>query len=168
MLGEREKMIRLILISILMIYVQYFISPHIGIWETVPNLLLPVIMYFSLTRSAVTSLVLAFLLGLILDLNSPANFGFSPLLFVLLAYVFGELKTKINREQKIFAVLALFLSHLFYFVFFNMFSSFSAGNFGLPFSKILFLTLYNSCYSAVVIFLILLLDRLEIRIKKAK
>lgn len=160
-------MIRLILISILMIYVQYFVSPHLGIWETVPNLLLPVIMYFSVTRSTVTGLVLAFILGLILDLNSPANFGFSPFLFVIIAYILSELKTKINREQKIFVALTLFLSHLFYFFFYNLFSLFSAGNLGLPFSKILFLTLYNSCYSAVAILIISLLDRMEIRVKKA-
>jgi rod shape-determining protein MreD len=151
-----------------MIYVQYFLSPHLGILATVPNLLLPVVMYFSVTRSNITSLVLAFILGLILDFNSPANFGFSPFLFVILAYVLGELKTRINREQKIFVILTLFLSHLLYFFFYNLFSLLSTGNLGLPFSKILFLAFYNSCYSAVVILIISVLDRMEIRLKKAE
>ena len=173
-----------------MIYFQYFFSSGLGFLCTVPNLLLPVVIYFSTTRSNITGLILGFILGVVLDLNAPSTFGISTLLFVLLGFFFGEIKSKlypptnahtpmhwwwgnalvegINREQKVFLLLLIFFANLFYFLFSNLlFVIFQEGQ-AILFMKIIFLTFYNSCYSAIIIFLIFLIDNLQISIKNAR
>ncbi|HHI87802.1 MAG TPA: rod shape-determining protein MreD [Candidatus Cloacimonetes bacterium] len=159
-------MFRLILLSILMFYLQFLYAPAIGLFQTVPNLLLPVVLYFCIIREGIKGLVLAFLLGLALDLNLPSSFGVSALLFVIIAYTTGNLKKYMNRQQMGMMVLLIFLANVFYFFGASLiFSIFNTGN-ELPAGKIILLSFYNTIYSFVLMLLLYLLDHLNIRISQ--
>jgi len=149
-----------------MFYLQFLYAPAIGLFQTVPNLLLPVVLYFCIIREGIKGLVLAFLLGLALDLNLPSSFGVSALLFVIIAYTTGNLKKYMNRQQMGMMVLLIFLANVFYFFGASLiFSIFNTGN-ELPAGKIILLSFYNTIYSFVLMLLLYLLDHLNIRISQ--
>jgi len=163
-------MVRLIIISIFMIYFQYFFSSGLGFWGTVPNLLLPVVIYYSLIRSNITGLILGFLLGALLDINSPTTFGVSTLLFVLIAFLLGEMKSKINPrlnrgEQKVFLLLILFIVNLFYFFMKDLIFLIFNANQVMPFLRIFGLVFYNTVYSCIIIIILFFIDNLKISLK---
>ncbi|MBC8526806.1 MAG: rod shape-determining protein MreD, partial [Candidatus Cloacimonetes bacterium] len=143
-------------------------ASSLGIGNTIPNLLIPVIIYYSLTKSNITGLILGFILGMILDLNNPLTFGISSLLFVLIAFLYGQLKTKINREQKIFLLILIFLGNIIYFLFSDLMFMIFIKSQSIPIFKILLLIFYNSIYSIIIIFFLYLIDNLQISIKSTK
>ncbi len=153
-----------------MVYFQYFYSANLGLFSTVPNLLLPVVIYYSLIRSNITGLILGFLLGALLDINSPTTFGISTLLFVLIAFLLGEMKSKINPrlnqgEQKVFLLLILFIANLFYFFMKDLiFLIFNVDQI-LPFLRIFGLVFYNTVYSCIIIIVLFFIDNLKIFMK---
>lgn len=153
-----------------MVYFQYFYSANLGLFNTVPNLLLPVVIYYSLIRSNITGLILGFLLGALLDINSPTTFGISTLLFVLIAFLLGEMKSKINPrlnrgEQKVFLLLILFIANLFYFFMKDLIFLIFNVDQVLPFLRIFGLVLYNTVYSCIIIIVLFFIDNLKISMK---
>ncbi len=166
----RKQMVRLVFFSIFMIYFQYFYSSNLGLFNTVPNLLLPVLIYYTLTKSNVTGLILGFLLGILLDINNPGAFGISTLLFVLIAFLLGEIKSKINPrlnrgEQKVFLLLFVLFVNLFYFFIREIIFLISNASLAMPILRILGLVLYNSFYSLIVIVILFFIDNLKISLK---
>ncbi|MCD6330557.1 MAG: rod shape-determining protein MreD [Candidatus Cloacimonetes bacterium] len=155
-------MIVLILITIFTIYFQYFFAASFGLWNTVPNLFLPLIFYYSITRENVTGFVLAFFLGIIIDLNQPSSFGISSLLFLIIAFFLGKLKALLARQLIGLGFILVIIMNLFYFLLSSaIFLVFNTGN-TLAIGKILILSLYNSAYSFVIILLLYLADHLKL------
>ncbi len=155
-------MITLILVTIFTVYFQYFFAASLGLWETTPNLLLPLIIYYSITRENISGFVLAFLLGIIIDLNQPSTFGVSSLLFLIIAFSLGKLKKLLGRQLVGVGIALLLATNLFYFLLSSLiFLVFNAGD-ALAFGKIMVLTLYNSVYSLIIILLLYLIDHLKL------
>ena len=155
-------MITLILVTIFTIYFQYFFAASLGLWETIPNFFLPLIIYYSITRENISGFVLAFLLGIIIDLNQPSSFGVSSLLFLIIAFSLGKLKKLLGRQLVGVGIALLLATNLFYFLLSSLiFLVFNAGD-ALAFGKIMVLTLYNSVYSLIIILLLYLIDHLKL------
>lgn len=155
-------MIALVLVTIFTVYFQYFFAASLGLWETIPNLFLPLIIYYSITRENISGFVLAFLLGIIIDLNQPSSFGVSSLLFLIIAFSLGKLKKLLGRQLVGVGIALLLATNLFYFLLSSLiFLVFNAGD-ALAFGKIMVLTLYNSVYSLIIILLLYLIDHLKL------
>ncbi len=155
-------MISLVFVTLFTIYFQYFFAVSLGLWETIPNLFLPLIIYYSITRENVSGYVLAFILGIIIDLNQPSSFGVSPLLFLIIAFLLGKLKKLLGRQLVVVGVALVLFANLFYFLFSSLiFIVFNAGD-ALAFGKIMVLSLYNSAYSLIIILLLYLIDHLKL------
>ena len=159
-------MITLILVTIFTVYFQYFFAASLGLWETIPNLFIPLIIYYSITRENISGFVLAFFLGIIIDLNQPTSFGVSSLLFLIIAFSLGKLKKLLGRQLVGVGIALVLLSNLFYFLFSSLvFIVFNAGD-ALAFGKIMVLTIYNSLYSLIIILLLYLIDHLKLSFTK--
>jgi len=155
-------MISLVLVTVFTVYFQYFFAASLGLWETIPNLFLPLIIYYSITRENISGFVLAFLLGIIIDLNQPSSFGVSSLLFLIIAFSLGKLKKLLGRQLAGVGAALLLATNLFYFLFSSLiFLVFNAGD-AQAFGKIMVLTLYNSAYSLIIILLLYLIDHLKL------
>ena len=155
-------MIALVLVTIFTVYFQYFFAASLGLWETIPNLFLPLIIYYSITRENISGFVLAFLLGIIIDLNQPSSFGVSSLLFLIIAFSLGKLKKLLGRQLVGVGIALLLATNLFYFLLSSLiFLVFNAGD-ALAFGKIMVLTLYNSVYSLIIILLLYLIEHLKL------
>ncbi len=155
-------MIVLILVTIFTVYFQYFFAASFGLWETIPNLFLPLIIYYNLTRENVSGFVLAFILGIIIDLNQPSSFGVSPLLFLIIAFNLSRLKRLLSRQLIGIGFVLVILANLFYFFLSSaIFLIFNTGD-ALALGKIIVLSLYNSAYSFIIILLLYLADHLKL------
>lgn len=155
-------MISLILVTIFTIYFQYFFAASLGLWETIPNLFIPLIIYYSITRENISGFVLAFFLGIIIDLNQPSSFGVSSLLFLIIAFSLGKLKKLLGRQLVVVGISLVIFTNLFYFSLSSaIFLIFNSGDV-LAFGKIMILTLYNSLYSLIIILLLYLIDHLTL------
>ncbi len=155
-------MIVLILVTIFTVYFQYFFAASFGLWETIPNLFLPLIIYYNLARENVSGFILAFILGIIIDLNQPSSFGVSPLLFLIIAFTLSRLKRLMSRQLIGIGSVLVLLANLFYFLLSSaIFLIFNTGA-ALAFGKIIVLSLYNSAYSFIVILLLYLADHLKL------
>jgi len=155
-------MIALVLVTIFTVYFQYFFAASFGLWETIPNLFLPLIIYYSITRENISSFVLAFLLGIIIDLNQPSSFGVSSLLFLIIAFSLGKLKKLLGRQLVGVGIALVLVTNLFYFLLSSViFLIFNTGD-ASPLGKIMVLTLYNSVYSFIIILLLYLIDHLKL------
>jgi len=110
----------------------------------------------------VTGFVLAFFLGIIIDLNQPSSFGISSLLFLIIAFFLGKLKALLARQLIGLGFILVIIMNLFYFLLSSaIFLVFNTGN-TLAIGKILILSLYNSAYSFVIILLLYLADHLKL------
>ena len=157
-----EAMISLILVTIFAIYFQYFFAASLGLWQTIPNLFLPLIIYYSITREHISAYVLAFILGIIVDVNLPSSFGISSLLFLIIAFTLGKLKKLLGRQLIGVGIALVLVSNLFYFLLSSgIFLAFNTGE-ALAIGKILLLSFYNSIYSFVIILLLYLIDHLKL------
>jgi len=155
-------MIVLILVTIFTVYFQYFFAASFGLWETIPNLFLPLIIYYNLTRENVSGFILAFILGIIIDLNQPSSFGVSPLLFLIIAFTLGRVKRLLSRQLIGIGFVLVILANLFYFLLSSaIFLIFNSGD-ALAFGKIIVLSLYNSAYSFIIILILYLADHLKL------
>ncbi|MBN2016664.1 MAG: rod shape-determining protein MreD [Candidatus Cloacimonetes bacterium] len=155
-------MISLIITSIFMVYFQYFFAVSLGLGGTIPNLYLPLIIYYSITRENLSGLILAFLLGIIIDLNQPSSFGVSPILFLIIAFVITKLKKLLGRQVVGIGIVLVFISNIFYFFLSAaIFLIFKSGEV-LPFGKLTLLSLYNSLYSFIIILILYLIDHLKL------
>lgn len=149
-----------------MFYVQFFYAPALGLFQTIPNLLLPVTLYFCIMREGIIGLILAFLLGLALDLTIPSSFGISALLFVIIAYTIGNLKKYMSRQQMGIMILLIFLANIFYFFGASIiFLIFNTGN-EIPAGKLILLSLYNTIYCIFLMLILYLLDHITLSIRK--
>lgn len=154
-------MISLVLVTIFAIYFQYFFAVSLGLCKTVPNLFLPLIIYYSISRENQSELILAFVLGIVIDLNQPSSFGVSTLLFLIIAFTLGNVKKLLNRQFIGLGIAMVLITNLFYFFSSNfLFLPFKSGD-SFPFGKIILLTLYNSLYSLVVFLILYLIDHLK-------
>jgi rod shape-determining protein MreD. len=78
---------------------------------------LPLIIYYSITRENISGFVLAFILGIIIDLNQPSSFGVSSLLFLIIAFSLGKLKKLLDRQLVGVGIALVLVTNLFYFYF---------------------------------------------------
>jgi len=106
--------------------------------------------------------VLAFILGIIIDLNQPSSFGVSSLLFLIIAFSLSKLKKLLGRQLIGVGFALVLITNLFYFILSaTIFLIFNTGN-ALAFGKIVVLSLYNSAYSFIIILLLYLADHLKL------
>ncbi len=158
-------MLKIIIFTVLVIYIQFFFASKLAIYHTLPNFLLPTVIYVSATRNTSIALILGFLTGLVMDLYSPITFGISALLFTLIAFIVAELYERVNKEYKGIILLFIFLINFLYsFLRYLVFNSFAIIS-PISIFKLFIYSLYNTLFSLIIIAILFLLDRLSISVR---
>ncbi|MEA2104159.1 MAG: rod shape-determining protein MreD [Candidatus Cloacimonadota bacterium] len=159
-------MIRIIFLSIFFLYFQYFFAENLAIMTVVPNFLLSIIIFLGITNDEKVTLIFAFILGVIIDLNTPCCFGISTLLFVIIAFILGKVKGSLNKKQLGLYLFLVIVSNLFYFLLRDLIIFVFNVKQGLPIFKIVFLSFYSSLFSFIIILLFLFVSKLHISTKR--
>ena len=102
----------LLLISVALI--QATIIPHLTLWGVKPDLMLLVVISWSLLRGAREGIAWGFIGGLCLDLFSGAPFGVSALALLIVSFFSGLGEATVFRTHVILPLATAFLASLFY------------------------------------------------------
>lgn len=156
------RIFKYILGAILLIYFQILIAPSLGIWENIPNFLIPFVIFLALRLSTNGVMIFSFFLGLSLDLNYPGIIGLNALSLSVIAFLVSNFHKSINKSKisiVLFSIFVLvFLNDLFYMFFYILTNS--------PATKILisniFSVFYNTAISFFMVYIFIFIDRLRI------
>jgi rod shape-determining protein MreD len=102
----------LLLISVALI--QSTVMPHLTLWGVKPDLMLLVVISWSLSRGARAGIVWGFIGGLCLDLFSGAPLGLSALALLIASFFSGLGEATIFRTHVILPLATVFLASLIY------------------------------------------------------
>jgi rod shape-determining protein MreD len=102
----------LLLISVALI--QSTVMPHLTLWGVKPDLMVLVVISWSLLRGAREGIVWGFIGGLCLDLFSGAPFGLSALALLIVSFFSGLGEATIFRTHIILPLATMFFASLVY------------------------------------------------------
>lgn len=116
----------LLLISVALI--QSTVMPHLTLWDVKPDLVLLVVISWSLLRGTREGIIWGFIGGLCLDLFSGAPFGLSALALLIVSFLSGLGEATVFRTQVILPLATAFFASLLY----NFIFLFVLGVLGWP------------------------------------
>lgn len=140
--------------AIIAFLAQIIIAPNIAIFDAMPNFLLAYALVISVIRPAKNStLVLAFVFGLLFDLLSHAPVGAMAFLFVLASYISSRLFVLFDNDSIFMFVLVFAVSvalvEVLYGVFLTVFGI-SSGVFQVIFMRALPCALYDFIFGLLL------------------
>lgn len=110
-----------VLIFIPLAALQLVVIPLISVYDISPNLIIILIVYFTLLYGQIYGLLLGFLLGFIFDLISGGMLGASMLSFTISAFIAGyfynENKIDINTTSLLFVLIVFLCGTIYSFIY---------------------------------------------------
>src|SRR6056297_2405517 len=103
------RIFKYILGAILLIYFQILIAPSLGIWENIPNFLIPFVIFLALRLSTNGVMIFSFFLGLSLDLNYPGIIGLNALSLSVIAFLVSNFHKSINKSKISIVLFSIFV-----------------------------------------------------------
>jgi len=102
------------LTGIFFLYVQLLVMPAFELAGTIPNILVPWMIWLIWSRPRDMALGVGFIVGAMYDVTQPSLFGLSPLTFLLLGMALSEFRKPFEAESKVARMLTLLLANLIY------------------------------------------------------
>lgn len=156
------KIFKFTIIAILFLYSQFLLAPEFELFKVIPNFLLAFIFFSGMEINEYAALTIAFFLGLAFDLTYPALFGFNAMIFVVITYIIVKIHKSVSMD-KISTVLSVSLMlNLFYYIFFFIFYALNYNFADKLFYSFLISILYNTLITSMVVFVLIILNKLKI------
>ena len=151
------KKIGFIIISFfILILIQTTIVQYIRINNYLPDFIFIFLIFLSLFYDEITSMILAFIIGIIVDTLAFNIVGLSSLFFIMIAYIIGKLKIKFVSENILIQITYTFLGFLFYSIILRMFSEPDIIRIlRQEITDVLITAIYTSLFAPIIIFLLL-------------
>lgn len=103
------------------ILVQLIIVPLISIYEIVPQLILVLLVYYTMTGGQIYGMILGFITGILFDVFSGGILGASALAMTIsmfiLGYFYNENRIQENTTSYLFLIYLLFASIIYSFIY---------------------------------------------------
>lgn len=103
-MDNRESFI-LIIGAVIVVLAQIIIAPYIVVFSAMPNFILVFVLIISVLRSADSTMVVAFVLGLLFDLFGYGPIGAMAFLITLAAFVITRIFSVLDRSNIVMVVL---------------------------------------------------------------
>ncbi len=161
---HKIRLIFKILAGLVFLFSQIFLSQSFSFYNLTPNFLIPFIIFISSLEDKKWLSSILFFLGLGLDLIYPEMLGFNTFTFLLIGFLVSEYHKIITFKIYSILVYCTVLNFLYYFLF-TLFSLFVFKINMLIFLHNFFMIFFNSVFTIVIFFVLLLLSRLEIKVK---
>ena len=143
-------------------YLQVLVMPAFELFNVIPNILIPWVVYLIWTRELNPLLVVVFIIGLLYDTTLPESFGMNALVLLLIAIAVDQFRRPFESESVLARMLSLLLANLIYGLIgglvFGVENGFNAELIGLS----LIGMAYNLVISFVVFWIMQLVSRLRI------
>jgi rod shape-determining protein MreD len=156
------KYVKSILFAIILLYLQVLFIVPIKTIGLIPNLLIAYIVYLSIYINQTPALIIAFLLGLALDLTTPFTLGVNCGLFVILTKVVYSTHSLIDKEKITNNLLAIFFVNLIYYFFTYVAQSIADSFSANMLWQFLLNTIVNSILSFIIAYILVILHKLKL------
>lgn len=156
------KGLRTFALGLIFLYLQILVMPAVAIWNVIPLILLPWLIYVVWSRPPEIALVVSFLVGLMYDTLNPATFGMHALLFCLLALLINLLRIPFEQDSLVAKLIAIGTSNLVFALLSLLGNGISWGFGGSIYSLNALAFLYNLVFSLVIFFAMQLISKLRI------
>lgn len=153
------------LMGIFFVYLQLFLMPAFELAGSIPNLLIPWLIYLVWSRPRDLAMIVIFLIGTMYDVTQPASFGFTPLIFLIMSLVLSEVKKPFEAQSKVAKMLTLLLANLIFYLFQWLALGVGKGFTAQLAVLNLIAFLYNLAISFVVFWLLYLISRMRLVIQ---
>lgn len=140
-----------IIIFIPLAVIQMVIVPLISVYDIAPNLVLILIVYYTLIDGQIFGIILGFILGLLFDLISGGIIGASSLAFTVAAFIAGYFYNENKIESNTTTFLFIIILFLCGVVNSFLYSSVATNNPDVKFiNLILYIGILPGLYSAIL------------------
>lgn len=154
--------IKLFIIGLILFFVSTAFLEEVSLYQITPCLLLPWVIYISVTLDYKYCLTMTFILSLALDIVNPQLLGFSTLLLLLVSHFTFVYHRSINKNRLVIVVLSLLFINLVYYLIQWIYFSFTYNEPFFLLGKIMLTVTYNTFLSFILVYLIALLDKLRL------
>ncbi|MBN1948463.1 MAG: rod shape-determining protein MreD [Candidatus Cloacimonetes bacterium] len=156
------RIIKLIIWSILILYWQYLVAPHLSVSGFIPNFVLPLIIFLNLLLQIKIALPLTFFLGLALDLFYPSLLGLNSIALITVSFLIQVFHHSINKERLLVVFFSVLFLNLVYYSFFLLYYIVSGNRVVFQDLNFLLALIYNGILSTIFIYFLVFLNRLEL------
>jgi rod shape-determining protein MreD len=109
------------LFGIVLLYVQVLVAPAFAFATLLPSFILGFIIYAATRLSLNTTAILAFLLGLGLDLLYPQTLGLQALALLTVSVPVNRLHEHLNKEKPVNVLLGILAANIIYILLFTLY-----------------------------------------------
>ncbi|CAO81636.1 rod shape-determining protein MreD [Candidatus Cloacimonas acidaminovorans] len=102
------------ILGLFFLYLQILVMPALAIWNVIPNILLPWLIYTVWTRPRDLALIVVFIIGLMFDSVNPMTFGLYAFVFCLLALAINEFRKPFEMESFVAKMLTIGIVNLLF------------------------------------------------------
>jgi rod shape-determining protein MreD len=156
------KTVRSIAIAVILLYLQVLVISPVNGTAIIPNLLIGYIVFQSMYLGKSSALLIAFFIGLALDLVTPFTLGVNCLIFLLLTQVVYATHSLIDKEKftnNITAIVGVnFLFYVITYIAFSIADSFSANMIWLFVINVIL----NSIITFIITYILIFIHKLKI------
>lgn len=99
-------------LGIIFLYLQVLVMPAFSLFQVIPNILIPWVIYLVWTRPRTHALILVFIIGAMYDTLNPATLGMYALLFCVLAILIDLFRRPFEADSVIAKLLAISLANI--------------------------------------------------------
>ncbi len=154
--------IKIIILSIILLYLQVLFIPQISVFGNYFNILLPLIVLIATKSNFNFSLILTFFIALSFDLIYPYTLGLNGIIFLIINFVLLTYRNYFNFNNFLILLLIMFaVNILYYFTIFIYFLFSGDKNPALSISFVIMITL-NTLLNTLLYFIYLFLIKLNI------
>ena len=156
------KIIQSVILGIIVLYFQILIAPKFSLFGIIPNFLIAYIIYTTIKVGMRSTLTIAFLLGLAIDLMTPHLLGLNTLSLIIISFIVGNFHENVNKRR--FAVVAIsiiFTNIIFYLIQVSYFLFTRQVETGF-FRLILFTIIYNSFFTVIINYVFIIISKLKL------
>ena len=156
------KNIKLLLSGMIILFVSSVFTNEISLYQITPNILLPWVIYISISLEYKYCLTYTFLLSLANDLLNPQLLGFTTILFVALSHFTFKYHSSFNKDKFTSILFSLLSVNLAFYMIQWVYFAFTSREPLHLLEKTLLTIGYNTILSIIVIFLLVLIDKLKV------
>jgi rod shape-determining protein MreD len=150
--------------AIVALYVQILIAPSLTLLRGMPELLLPFVVYLTISTAPVAAYSIIFFMGIAYDLTTPLQMGWHTFLFLLMALLVQLVHRSINKHKFAIVAVSLFVLNVLYYLLMILYFLLASPQWKDLLPPALFAVLYNSCITIFGVYLLLVIDRLRLLI----
>ncbi len=162
------KLIKYIIFAIILLYLQVLFISKVDIFGARIYILLALVIYFSINLSYFASMTFTFILSLIWDVFNPELLGLNLIINVIICHLIFLFHQNINKDKFLSVFLSVIILNLAYFFGYWLYYIIIYQDFTILILNSVLSIILNSLVSVVVLYVLVLSDKLMITLDESK